>query len=122
MAFTYDGNPGGNARDFIRFTVGDTKEATAVLQDTEIEYIIDTYPNNVNRQLAIAFRQCATHYGAQATKKALGPQSEDASKRLEYYMQMADKYERNLTFSGTPPLPAYQAEKAFEKNMMGNEN
>lgn len=121
MAFTYDGDPGGNVRDFIRFTVGDTTEATAVLQDAEIDYIIDTYPDNINKQLAVAFRQCATHYGAQAVKRSLGPQSEDASKRLEYFVSMADKYERGLTFSGTPPLPNYQAEKAFEKNMMGND-
>ena len=121
MAFTYDGNPGASERDFIRFTIGDTKEATAVLQDAEIEYIIDTYPGKVSKQLAVAFRQCATHYGAQATKKALGPQSEDATKRLEYFTSMAEKYERGLTFSGTPPLPNYKADKSFEKNMMGNE-
>lgn len=121
MAFSYGGNPGSNEIDFIRFKVGDTVEATAILQDAEIQYILDTYPDKVNKQLAVAFRQCANFFGARMVKRSLGPQSEDASKRLEYYDKMANVFERGLTFAGTPPLPNYQAEKMFEKNMMGND-
>ena len=52
-------------------------------------------------------------------KRALGPQSEDATKRLEYYNTMATKYEKDLMYSGVPPLPDYQGEKVFEKKYDG---
>lgn len=120
MAFTYSGDPSKSKLDWIRFCIGDTNSATPILQDAEIEYILATYPTP-QKQLAVSFRQCANTFAAKLVKRSLGPQSEDATKRHEYYAAMATKYEKDLSYSGVPPLPDYQADKVFEKNMMANE-
>lgn len=118
MAFTYTNDPGANPIDAIRFQTGDTNPRQPVLQDEEIEWIIQEY--SAAKQLAIAFRQCANHFAAMSVKRKLGPQSEDATERLQYYSSMADKLEKSTSFSGVPPSPAYQGDKVFEKGMMEN--
>ena len=117
MTFSYSGDPGKSKLDLMRFTIGDTDENRAILQDEEIAYILATHPSE-SKQLAVAFRQCASFFAARLVKRSLGPQSEDASKRQEYYTEMANKCEKGLTYAGVPPLPAYSSEKVFEKGMM----
>lgn len=120
MSFTYSGDPSTSTLDAIRFALGDTVEELALLQDEEINYLITQYPNK-SGLLAAAFRQAATCLGIRAVKRTLGPQSEDPTARLNYYKYMADKYEKNLLYTGIPPLPDYSQEKVFDKNMMVNE-
>jgi len=119
MAFTYSGDPSISQHDWLRFMLGDINEAQPILQDAEIDYIVDTYKHQ-KQQLAAGFRQCANMFAIKPTKRSLGPQSEDTSKRQEYYATMADKYEKELTYLGTPPLPNYSSEKVFDKGMMSN--
>lgn len=122
MAFTYSHDPAHCEVDFIRFSIGDTNENAPILQDAEIQYIIDTSAGaSTAFKLATAFRAAATALGAKLIKRSLGPQSEDASKRHDYYMSLADKYEKISQFGGTPPVIAYSADPIFDKNMMGNE-
>lgn len=120
MAFSYSGNPNESPLDWLRFTIGDINAASPMLQDAELNYIIDLYPDMPSRQLAVAFRQCANVLATKATKRKLGPQSEDTTDRLRYYTQMADKYEKS-TLGGIPPLPDYNSEKVFDKGMMAND-
>ncbi len=120
MAFTYSGDPSSSDRDYIRFAIGDTNSNTPILQDAEIDYVVNTYSTNSSR-LAVAYRAAATALGAKPAKKSLGPQSEDATKRLAYYNEQATKYETISKYSGSSPLPDYQAELVFEKDMMANE-
>lgn len=119
MAFTYSGNPANSQIDYLRFMLGDTNSSTAMLQDAELQYILDT-TSSPTLQLAKAFRAATTTLGARLVKRALGPQSEDATKRHEYYKALADKYEKLGQFSGTPPTPNYQYDLVFEKEMMAN--
>lgn len=42
MPFTYNGNPSASTRDAVRFLIGDTDQATALLEDAEIDYIVTT--------------------------------------------------------------------------------
>lgn len=42
MAFNYLG-PANNNRDLLRFTVGDTDEATRLLEDGDLDYLLTTY-------------------------------------------------------------------------------
>lgn len=121
MSATYTHDPAHNPVDRLRLELGDTDITAPLLQDEEYQFIIDSYPENVSRQLAAAFRTGATAIAIRATKRTLGPQSEDNSARLTYYSNMADKYERMATFTATPPLPDYASEKVFMKNMMANE-
>lgn len=122
MSFTYSGNPSNSDADFIRFMIGDTNAATPILQDAEITYIINsTEGMSTSYRLAVAFRAAATALAAKLVKRSLGPQSEDATKRYEYYTRLADKYEKIGSFSGVPPLKEYASELIFDKNMMANE-
>lgn len=120
MSFTYSGKPGSSKIDLVRFTLGDTSPVRPLLQDEEISYMAETSAND-SALLAKAFRQAATTIGVRTVKRTLGPQSEDGTKRLDYFMQMAEKYEKNLLYTGVPPLPDYSQEKVFDKNMMVNE-
>lgn len=113
-------DPSKNPIYRLRFTIGDTTEPY-LLQDIEYQYIIDCYPNNETKQIAAAYRAAASAIAIHATKRSLGPQSEDDTNRLAYYSAMADSYEKKAMYSGTPPLPEYAAEKVFGKNMMANE-
>lgn len=122
MAFKYSGNPSASEADFVRFAIGDTNSAAPILQDAEIDYIVSsTADSTMANRLAVAFRAAATALAAKLVKRSLGPQSEDATKRLEYYKALADKYEKIRSFSGTPPLPDYSADLVFDKNMMVND-
>ena len=120
MAFTYGGDPSASKSDWLRFVIGDTDVTKVILTDAEVSYIIETYKSE-KAILAAAFRQCANHYARTLVKRTLGPQSEDATKRHEYYARMADKYEKEQGYAGIPPLPEYAAEKVFDKDMMSND-
>lgn len=116
MSFSYSGDPTTSTMDYIRFTVGDTQELTAVLMDEEIDWIVNEYPT-VNKQVAAAFRQMATSY-ARVPKRRLGPQQEDSTDRVAYYKERADYFEKLSGMSGIPPLPEYTGDKIFDKGMM----
>lgn len=125
MAFTYTGDPENVPLDFGRFMVGDTHETGHILEDAEIEYLLNKYTVNgkldVLQFKAALFRQAATMFAIKVAKRSLGPQSEDTRDRLKYFQDEANKAEKLLTFSGTPPLPEYEYEKVFHKHMMANE-
>lgn len=120
MSFTYSGNPATSKIDLVRFTLGDTSSTKPLLQDEEINYLADNSKTD-GALLAKAFRQAATTLGIRTVKRSLGPQSEDATERLRYFKEMAEKYEKGLVYAGVPPLPAYSSEKVFDKGMMANE-
>ena len=94
MAFTYSGNPAGSDLDYLRFMLGDTHESGAIFQDAELAYIIASNLSTAQR-LAQAFRAAATTLGARLIKRSLGPQSEDATKRHDYYVAQAERYEKD---------------------------
>lgn len=121
MSATYTADPAHNPVDRLRFELGDTDVSNPLLQNEEYQFLVDSFPDNVSKQIAAAFRAGATAIAIKATKRTLGPQSEDNSARLNYYADMASKYERMATFTATPPLPDYAAEKVFFKDMMANE-
>lgn len=126
MSFTYTYNPDSVPLDYGRFTIGDTVEAGHILEDTEIEYILAQYTDDEGvldklRFKAAIFRHAATRFALKPNKRSLGPQSEDFSNRLAYFKAEADKAEKDLMFTGTPPLPNYQCKKIFEKHMMAND-
>ena len=120
MAFTYSGDPAASDLDYLRFMIGDTHENSAMLQDAELQYILDTN-TSTTQCLAKAFRAAATTLGARLIKRSLGPQSEDATKRHDYYAAQAERYEKISRYSATPPSPEYQADLVFEKDMMAND-
>lgn len=118
MSWSYSGNPASSELDALRFMLKDTIEDAPLLQDEEIQFIIDNY-RSPNARLVVGYRQCAATLARKPIKRSLGPQSEDNSKRLQFYQDMADKYEDMLIYSGKPKDPEYQHDVVFEKGMMG---
>ena len=119
MAYTAD--PKNNPVDRLRFLLGDTDPNNALLVDAEYQYIIDSYPHSITKQNAAAFRAAASAIAIRATKRSLGPQSEDDSNRLAYYNAKAEHFEKMGAFKGVPPSPEYASPKVFAKKMMANE-
>lgn len=120
MAANYSADPKNNPIDRLRFMLGDTSTDMPLLQDAEYQYIIESYPDNLNKQIAAAFRVAASAIAIRATKRRLGPQSEDDSDRLRYYNEQATVYEKLSAYTAVPPLPDYAAPKVFSKDMMAN--
>ena len=117
MSWSYSGNPATSDLDALRFMLKDTIEEDPLLQNEEIQFILDNYKGQ-NARLAVGFRQCAATLARKPIKRSLGPQSEDNSKRLQFYEDMADQYEDMLVYSGRPRDPEYQHDVVFEKGMM----
>ena len=117
MSWSYSGNPSTSELDAFRFLLKDTIEDDPILQDEEIKFILDNYPSK-NARLAVGYRQCAATFARKPIKRSLGPQSEDNSKRLKFYEDMAKQYEDAVLYSGRPRDPQYQHDVVFEKGMM----
>lgn len=117
MSWSYSGNPANSDLDALRFMLKDTVESDPLLTDEEINFILENYPGK-NARLAVGFRQCAATLARKPIKRSLGPQSEDNSKRLQFYEDMAEQYEDALVYSGRPRDPKYQHDVVFEKGMM----
>ena len=120
MSFSYSGDPSTSTRDRLRFLIGDTRDAGHILEDAELQYLIDNITTSENALLAGLYRQCANTYGSKMVKRKLGPQTEDATDRQAYFVELADKYEKLLTYAGVPPTPDYTSDKIFDKDMMAN--
>ena len=117
MSWTYSGNPSTSDIDAFRFMLKDTIEDDPLLQNEEIQYILDNFKSS-NARLATGYRQCAATLARKPLKRSLGPQSEDNTKRLQFYENMAKHYEDMLVFSGRTRDPQYQHDVVFEKGMM----
>lgn len=118
MSWSYSGNPKESPIDEVRFLVGDTNKNEPILQDEEIQYLIDEYGANANVLRYYVFTHAATIF-ARDIKRTLGPQSEDPTKRLEYFQQQAKHYEGLLASAGIS-LPKYVYPKVFRKGMQNN--
>jgi hypothetical protein len=118
MSWSYSGNPKESPIDEVRFLVGDTNEREPIMQDEEIQYLIDEYGSNENVLRYYVFTHVATIF-ARDIKRTLGPQSEDPTKRLEYFQKQAQHYEGLLASAGIS-LPKYAYPKTFRKGMQSN--
>jgi len=118
MSWTYSGDPTSSPKDELRFLIGDTNSVEPIMQDEELQYLIGKYGTNDNLLKYHTYIQASTIF-ARDIKRSLGPQSEDPTKRLEYFQQQAEKYERLLTSAGLS-LPHYAYPKIFRKGMQSN--
>lgn len=123
MSWYYSGSPNNSPVDKYRFLTGDTDKDLPILQDEEITYIIQEVTVNgavnENKLLARLYEVIVVRFAKYANKSKLGPQSEEFTERLKYYNKMFDFYTSKATMRGLS-VPVYQAEKVFEKGMLGN--
>ena len=120
MSFTYNGNPAESDVASARFLIGDTDSSRPIMQDEEIQYLITTYgdgkvTDTVRYHL---FNRAATLF-ARDIKRSLGPQAEDPSGRLNFFVSQAEYYKNVLTAGGVS-LPKLSYPKIFRKGMMSN--
>lgn len=118
MSWTYSGDPSNSVLDECRFIIGDTNEATPIMQDEEILYIISEAGTNINRLRYELFKQAATIF-SRDIKRSLGPQSEDPTSRLNFYKEQLKLYQAKLTSAGLS-LPKYGHPKVFKRGMHNN--
>lgn len=117
MSWSYSGDPSKSLVDKCRFMIGDTDEEQPIMQDEEIQFIVDTYPEE-NMMLYQLFSRAATLF-ARDIKRSLGPESEDPTERLKFFKEQMEHYKALSTCSGLS-VPLYSAPKVFRKGMNSN--
>lgn len=96
MSFTYDpASPIGQ----VRFKVGDTDEATAVLTDEEINQLLAEHSDHVLRAAVSAARSLAARFGRDYDFTT-DDQSYKRSQRAKAFENLADRLEAELKESG----------------------
>ncbi len=117
MSWSYTGDF-SNPLDEMRFLIGDTNQDEPILQDEEIQYLMGKYGSNPNALRYQLFSHVATIF-ARDIKRSLGPQSEDPTKRLEYFREQAAYYKKRITHAGLS-LPKYAYPKTFRRGAQNN--
>ena len=118
MSFSYSGDPASSILDECRFLLGDTTDTAPILQDEEINYIIAQSGSDKTLLCYNLFKRASTLF-ARDIRRSLGPQSEDPTSRLEFFMSEAESYKRKLHARGIS-IPSYGGPKVFYKGMQNN--
>jgi hypothetical protein len=118
MSWTYSGNPKDSDVDRYRFISGDTISTKPIMQDEEIQYIIDSCAGNENKVLYNLFSRIAVLY-ARDVKKSLGPQSEDPTERIKFFVSQAEFYRKKCASLGIS-LPKSKRPAIFYRDMQSN--
>jgi len=118
MSFSYSGNPKDSDIDLCRFLIGDTDETDYIMTDEELQYLIDTY-TNMNALQYNLFDRTATKFARTCVKKTLGPMSEDATARLNFYKEQAKSFKQKMVGAGISQ-PNYSRPKIFNVGMQSN--
>lgn len=95
MSWSYSGNPGANAKDAVRFYVGDTEKCSPLLQDEEIEWLLEKY---AYAPLNAAIRACeaiAAKFSRQADE-TVGRVSISLSQKSKAFLKLSDRLRERL--------------------------
>lgn len=104
VKFTYGGDPSNSDRDAVRFLVGDTIRARALLDDKEVDYAI---LRKVNLHMAASC--LAEHLEARFSREAditVGSVSKSLSKIAEAFGKLAKRLKSDACSSARPSFPA----------------
>ncbi len=102
MAWTYSGAPGTNAKDEVRFLVGDTDPADPLVQDEEINFVLTGFPDEAGRNNYQAASVVAEAIAARFARKAdrsIGTLSVQAKQQHDHYVDVAKRL-RGLAVTG----------------------
>lgn len=117
MSWTYTGDPASSELDKYRFLIGDTIQTQPIYQDEEINFVLGS-TTIVNERLYQLFDGAATRF-ARDIRKSLGPQSEDPTKRQEFFESKAAYY-RKLRASSSGLSQPKSTPTIFTKGMQDN--
>jgi hypothetical protein len=110
MTWTYGGDPSANARDAIRFLIGDTDTTDQLLSDEEIAWVnteASGTPTATTDLYDAAYRCCLTVAAklARQADKAIGDLSVKLSQRAVAYRTQADSLKQLSMRSSGVPVP-----------------
>lgn len=110
MTWTYDGDPSANARDAIRFLIGDTDTNDQLLSDEEIAWVNSEASGSSTGTTALydaSMRCCLTIASklAREADKSIGDLSVSMSQRAKAYREQAVELKNLATREGTVPTP-----------------
>jgi hypothetical protein len=89
MTWTYTGDPSSNDRDQVRFLIGDTETARALLTDEEIAFAI-TEAGNLYSAAALCCDALASKFSKEVDSTT-GPISRSGSQLAEAYRKRASE-------------------------------
>lgn len=118
MSWTYDGDL-TNRRDRIRFLVGDTDTNDQLLQDGEINYHIEHFPNDY-LCAAVLCDAIAAKFSRQADVNNAGL-SLSASQRAQAYRTRAVELRKEATKIASMSVGTQYRHPAFWKGMFDRE-
>lgn len=95
VSFTYGGNPTEIKLDAVRLLVADTIEATALLQDEDINYFLGQHGNPIMAS-ALACEMLAMRFSGQVDK-SIGKLNVSASQRAKAFSDRAKELRRRAT-------------------------
>jgi hypothetical protein len=110
MAWTYGGDPSANARDAIRFLIGDTDTTDQLLSDEEIAWVNSEASGTATGTTALydaAYRCCLTIASklAREADKQIGDLSVSMSQRAKAYREQAASLKELSGREGGVPIP-----------------
>ncbi len=110
MAWTYGGDPSANARDAIRFLVGDTDTNDQLLNDAEVAWVNNQVTGSdtaITGLYDAAYRCClliASKFSRMADK-AVGDLRVDMSQKAKAYRDQAAELKELASREGLVPTP-----------------
>lgn len=117
MAWSYSGDPSFSDVDKYRFLITDTIEDEPLLQNEEISYVLaESAIENVR---LYSLYKAVSDKLARDIIKSLGPQSQDPTKRQEYFKERMEFYRKRCFMAGLT-VPAYSSTAAFAKGLHDN--
>ena len=110
MSWTYGGDPSANARDAIRFLIGDTDTTDQLLSDEEIAWVNSEASGTSTGTTALydaAYRCCLTIASklAREADKQIGDLSVSMSQRAKAYREQASSLKELSGREGGVPIP-----------------
>jgi len=110
MTWTYGGDPSDNARDAIRFLIGDTDTTDQLLTDEEIAWVNTEASGTSTGTTALydaAYRCCLTVASklAREADKQIGDLSVSMSQRAKAYREQAASLKELSGREGGVPIP-----------------
>lgn len=104
MAWTYSGNPAASARDEARWHLGDTTEASPLVQDEEMDFCLVKHGGNATLAAAMAAEQLAAKWARRVGVGGAGI-SVNLAERVAEMRALATRL-RSEAQGGTPGLLA----------------
>ena len=117
MTWNYSGDPAKNAKDEVRFLIGDTCESDKLVQDEEIDFALGQFAETALAS-ALVLRSLASKFSRMVTTK-VGDVSRNCSDLAKAFAAQADVLDPDgQTIGGKIVLPSFGGLSLAEKETL----